>query len=361
MKKYFWLFVIFFNSTLICPQDKKITDLGTQGMELVYDMKYKEANAIFDEIIRREPKNGYGYFLKSVSYFWLFQDNTQDENIVEKYKEISFKAVDVAEEMLDKNENDIDAMFYLGGTYGNLGRYYAIDRSWLKAYWYGKKGKNYLKDVVEKDSKYYDAYLGLGIYHYYADVLPKVIKIFSFILGIEGDKELGLKELQFTISKSKNTKTEAMIFLGTIYINHEKDYEKALPLFKELFDKYPDNTIAGMSLGKCYWEKGNHNLAINIYRLMIDKFGNDKKHAEFYTSYGYMLLNQGFNDEAILVFKKLVEVLPYQANSYDSLGDGYKRAGKIELAKEQYRKALRIDPKFEASKIKLEELNGVKK
>lgn len=331
--------------------------MGTRGMELVYNMKYNEANTVFDEIIKLEPQNAYGYFLKSVCYFWMFQNYPKDENIGEKYKNITFKAVEIAEEMLDKNKNNIDAMFYLGGAYGNLGRFYAMDKSFVKAYWYGKKGKNYLLEVKERNPKYYDACLGLGIYHYYADVLPKVIKTFSFILGIQGDRELGLKELHLAVSKSKNTKTEAMFFLGAIYVDLEKDYKKALPIFKELFEKYPDNKFAVMSLARCYWETGSYELAIKQYRLMSNKIKDDKKYGELYNGYGYRLLQKGFNDEAIEVFKKLVELFPNEANSYDSLGDGYKEIGKIELAKEQYKKALKIDPDFKASRQKLDELS----
>ena len=356
MKKYFWLLLVTFNSSLIYSQSK-ITDLGPQGMELVYDMKFNEANDIFDKIIKLEPKNGYGYFLKSVCYFWMYLKNPQDEAVGEKYKEISYKSIDIADEMLDRNENDIDAMFYLGGAYGNLGRYYAMNKSWWNAYWDGKKGKNYLKDVVEKNPKYYDAYLGLGIYHYYADVLPKFIKLFSFILGIDGDKELGFQELQLAISKSKNTKTEAIFFLGAIYTDIEKDYEKALPLFKEIFDKYPNNSIAGLALAKCYWKLGKYELAEKQFRLMFDNFSNDKKVISYMNTYGYLLLEQGYYDEAINIFKKQIVIFPNQANSYDSLGDGYRKAGKVELAMEQYKKALMVDPGFKESKEKLKELN----
>lgn len=48
--------------------------------------------------------------------------------------------------------------------------------------------------------------------------------------------------------------------------------------------------------------------------------------------------------------------MPDQANSYDSLGDGFRKVGKLKLAIEQYKKALEIDPEFEASKNNLEEV-----
>lgn len=357
MRKYFLLVIIIAASSVIYSQSSKLSEMGTRGMEMVYNMKYNEANALFDEIIKLEPKNAYGYFLKSVCYFWMYQNYPQDENLKEKYKNITFEAVEVAEEMLDKNENDLNAMFYLGGAYGNLGRYYVMDRSFAKAYWYGKKGKNYLLDVLQRNPKYYDAYLGLGTYHYYADVLPNVIKAFSFLFGIQGDKELGIKELRLAISNSQNTKTESMIILGAIYTDMEKNYKKALPIFKELFEKYQDSKLAGMALARCYWETDNYEMAKKQYRLMSNKIKGDKKYGAMYNSYGYMLLQKGFKDEAVEVFKKQVELFPNEANSYDSLGDAYKETGKLDLAREQYRKALKLDPNFKASKDKLQELS----
>ena len=48
--------------------------------------------------------------------------------------------------------------------------------------------------------------------------------------------------------------------------------------------------------------------------------------------------------------------MPDRPNSYDSLGDGYRKAGKLQLALEQYKKAVEIDPEFEASINNIEEL-----
>jgi len=356
MKKLCFVLLLIAIPSVLLSQNIPITDLGFQGMELVYDMKFKEAESIFNEIIKREPQNGLGYFLKSVGYFWMCQKYPHNEDTREKYKDITFKAIEVAEETLDRNENNIDAMFYLGGAYGNLGRYYIMEKSFLKAYWYGRKGKIYLKDVIEINPKYYEAYAGLGIYHYYAAELPKIIKIFSFILGIEGDKELGLKELKSAVANAKYTKSEAKFFLASIYSDIEKDYQKALTVMEELHQRYPNNSTIIMVLGKCNWELEKYEPAIKYFREMIDKYPDDDRMKDFYNAYGYKLVKINHFDEAIRVFKKQVELFPNEANSYDSLGDGYKSTGKIDLAAEQYKKALKIDPNYEASRKKLEEI-----
>ncbi len=97
--------------------------------------------------------------------------------------------------------------------------------------------------------------------------------------------------------------------------------------------------------------------AADAYAEMDKKFNVDKDNPNFYNSYGYFLLKHKKYDLAIEKFIKQVELSPDSANSYDSLGDGYRAAGKLKEALAAYKKAVEIDPGFEASKKNIEELN----
>ncbi len=57
-------------------------------------------------------------------------------------------------------------------------------------------------------------------------------------------------------------------------------------------------------------------------------------------SYGYLLLGQGKNDEAIEIFRKNVKSHPQSWNTYDSLGEAYAKNGEKKLAVANYNKAL---------------------
>jgi len=245
------------------------------GIDYASTLQYEKAIKCFDKLITLQPDNPRGYFLKSAAYFWIFSTDMHDESVGDTLKEWSFKAVEVAEKCLDKNENDIDALFYLGGAYGTVGRYYGLKKNYLQAYWYGQKGKNILEEVVEKDSTYYDAYLGLGIYHYLADVLPRFVKILSFVLGVEGNKDKGIQELNLAATKGVYTKTEALFFLGAIYTYREEEYEKAVEIFNKLLEKYPDNSGALIHLGRCYASMGKCELALQTFIKILNS-GNTK-------------------------------------------------------------------------------------
>jgi len=60
---------------------------------------------------------------------------------------------------------------------------------------------------------------------------------------------------------------------------------------------------------------------------------------------GYALLNDGRTEEAIKMFAKNTEMYPESGNVYDSLAEAYAKAGKKDLAIENYEKSLKLDPK----------------
>jgi uncharacterized protein len=57
---------------------------------------------------------------------------------------------------------------------------------------------------------------------------------------------------------------------------------------------------------------------------------------------GYQLMAAGKGSDAIEVFERNVKQHPTSANVYDSLGEAYERAGKLDLARANYEKAVAI-------------------
>jgi len=60
---------------------------------------------------------------------------------------------------------------------------------------------------------------------------------------------------------------------------------------------------------------------------------------------GYKLLGSGQHEQAIAVFTFVTQLFPESANTWDSLAEGYLKAGDKVKAKEYYTKALDMDPK----------------
>ena len=60
--------------------------------------------------------------------------------------------------------------------------------------------------------------------------------------------------------------------------------------------------------------------------------------------WGYALLGQNKDAQAIEVFKLSIYVSPKSANAYDSLAEAYEKVGDKENAILQYRKCLELEP-----------------
>jgi tetratricopeptide (TPR) repeat protein len=59
---------------------------------------------------------------------------------------------------------------------------------------------------------------------------------------------------------------------------------------------------------------------------------------------GYHFLGKGETETAIAVFRLNVEQYPDAFNTYDSLGEAYREAGQIDLAIENYRRSVELNP-----------------
>jgi Flp pilus assembly protein TadD len=59
---------------------------------------------------------------------------------------------------------------------------------------------------------------------------------------------------------------------------------------------------------------------------------------------GYQKLQAGKTGEAIELFKLNVQAYPESANTYDSLGEAYMKNGDRELAIQNYKKSLELNP-----------------
>jgi CubicO group peptidase (beta-lactamase class C family) len=85
--------------------------------------------------------------------------------------------------------------------------------------------------------------------------------------------------------------------------------------------------------------------AIARYRVLQNSANPDYDFAEVVlNSYAYILLRSGKVDAAIKIFKLNTEIYPDSFNVYDSLADGYEKAGDNAAALESCKKALAIDP-----------------
>ena len=216
------------------------------AMDANYRMDSERSEDIFNEAINEWPEDPMPYLFKGGLYlnkFRYLNDNMEEERarLKEQILYLNNKVIDIARKRIEEDPNDVSAYYCQGGANGNLGRFHILNGQWWKGFWKGKKGFKFLEKIVEKDHKYYDAYLGLGIYHYFSATLPKVVKVLSFLLGGPmGDKEKGIREIKLVRDNSTLLSIEARKILLRVF-RWEEDRSSFYHTSKWLAEHYPEN------------------------------------------------------------------------------------------------------------------------
>lgn len=212
------------------------------------------------------------------------------------------EASDNFEDAIEIEENNAEYHFWLGQAYAGD----AQNSSFISAAFIAPKIKDEFARAVEIDPTHIGAYTGLANFHLNAP-------------GIVGG-----------------------------------DLEEAYQAGRALLEL--DEIKGRLTLINYFVKQEQFDSVETQLDIVENKSSNDPSIATFYNTYGYLLIKQKKYEDAIIYFKKQVAFLPKNANSYDSLGDGYRFAGRLSEAAEQYRKALELDPTYEASKKNLEEV-----
>ncbi|HNC74252.1 MAG TPA: hypothetical protein PK362_05135, partial [Elusimicrobiota bacterium] len=205
-----------------------------EGLRAIYNLDYAGSKAAFATLKRDFPDHPIGLYGLTTALWWeLTNDYDEDNPVLEKeFLATADETIAFARAQLKKGDPTGEIRLCLGGALGLKGRWDAIQGHWLAAYKNGKKAFDVQDEAIKSNPELYDAYLGVGIFHYYVAVLPAAVKIFArMIFG--GSKAQGLREINLAKDKGRFSRTAALLFLVNLHVNNEKDPATALALLRE--------------------------------------------------------------------------------------------------------------------------------
>ena len=137
-----------------------------------------------------------------------------------------------------------EAWFYVGGAYGARAQWRVLRGQRIGAARDGKRIKDALERALALDPRLQEAYFGIGLYHYYADVAPAAAKMLRWLLLLPGgDRKAGLQEMLRARSAGALLRDEADYQLQVIYLWYEKQPQRALELLAGLRQRHPRNPL----------------------------------------------------------------------------------------------------------------------
>ncbi len=225
------------------PLPEELRLLSKKGIDAIYAVDLEEAQKQFNLALEKYPDHPFPHFGIAMAK-WAHLEYLEDESdpkLDKEYAELTDKAVDVGLAWIKKHPGDANAYLAVGGIYGLRARLAMLQHRWIKAYFNAKKAISNTRKAAKIDPELYDAYLGLGMYEYYAGTLPGVIKLLSKLV-MSGDAEKGLSYLNLCKEKGFFNALGAKLLLIEIYTQPGGKYantELAVKWSRELRAAYP--------------------------------------------------------------------------------------------------------------------------
>ena len=180
--------------------------------------------------------------LELVSLWWQIQLDPVSPVRDAAFRMRADAAVLAAEAWTTREPERAEAWFYLGGAYGARVQWRVLRGERIAAARDGKRIKDALERALAIDPNLRDAYFGIGLYHYYADVAPAAAKMLRWLLLLPGgDKQAGMREMLRARSQGQLLRSEADYQLHVLYLWYEKQPQRALELLQGLVDRHPYN------------------------------------------------------------------------------------------------------------------------
>ncbi|MGE5353618.1 MAG: tetratricopeptide repeat protein [Acidobacteriota bacterium] len=244
-KKFFILFFLLLAAKVSAQND--VVASIYRGLGYSYNFQMKEAEAEFQKIISQYPDDPRGYHYKSGLYLWAFMGN-KDQADYNRFMHLSDLAIEKAQSLLDRQDNNENALYVMGANYGLRAMAFTKNSNSLDAVWAAKKSSKYLNQVQELYPYNNDIYLGKGLFSYAVSFVPGVFRWALKIAGFSGSKEEGVYYLKKAFKYGKYSKPEAAFFLSQIYSESYGDYETAAGYLRQLIKQYPQNSLFQYSL-----------------------------------------------------------------------------------------------------------------
>lgn len=249
------------------------------GIDHVYNLSFDQATAEFQRVVLKDPLHPAGHFFLAMVDWWRIITDIENTSRDEQFIDGLDKVIELCDERLEKNEDDVAALFFKGGSLGFQGRLHGNREDWIKAANAGRNAMPIVQRTYKLAPENNDVLFGIGIYNYYAEVIPNQYTFVKplMIFFPKGNKEKGLSQLRKASANARYANIEATYFLLQILFNFEKQYGEALQLALKLHERFPNNVLFHKFVGRCYAALGNWPMTRTMFSEILQHVSQKKQ------------------------------------------------------------------------------------
>ena len=184
------------------------------------------------------------HLLEAVATWWRIEIDPENRAYDERFLRQTARAIETIEAWTRRQPENAEAWFYLGGSYGVRAQWRVLRSERLAAARDGARIKDALERSLAINPALRDAYFGIGLYRYLADVVSGPERLLRWLLLLPGgDRARGLRDMLLARAEGQLLADEADYQLHRIYLWYEDDPGRALALLHGLRDRHPRNPL----------------------------------------------------------------------------------------------------------------------
>jgi tetratricopeptide (TPR) repeat protein len=225
------------------PADLRGIDELVRAYDSILEARFDQVEAELQRACGPAPREACSV-LEATSLWWQIQLDPDSLALDPAFTRSVDAAIAATDAWTDREPASAEAWFYLGGAYAARVQWRVLRGEKLSAARDGKRILQALERAIELDPSLDDAYFGMGMYKYYADVAPTAARMLRFLLLLPGgDREEGLEEMRRARARGRLLQGEADYQLSIIYLWYEEETARAIELLERLHEQYPGNPL----------------------------------------------------------------------------------------------------------------------
>ena len=352
MKRLFFLIIFLVLSSTTFAQllsDNESKQLIIKGLDKLYNYEFKEADGFFQKVKAKYPKHPVTPLLSALQVQWQNLPVEQNSKILNQYILLLEKCQVLAEPLLNDPSRRAEGTFFLVASHGYIALVLNDKKEQVKAANEARKAYGYLKDGRKWTERNPEFLFTSGLYNFYRIQYPETHPIVKPIMLFleDGNRKLGLQQLEQAVQKSVFSRIEAAYYLTSVNLKYESNYPKALVYSTWLHEKYPNNLLYTMRHAESLVMNGKYDDAIPFIQTL--KKTNEKEYILAGNLFEGQIAEKAKKNDKLAydLYNIVLKIQPsdrytsdYYAIAYAGLARIAHRAGNSKRAEELYNKCL---------------------
>ena len=230
------------------------------AIHLAYNMEYDASLASMKEWQQEYPEHPLWDFWPILKKWWDVVADLEQEDYDDEFFEFIDQALEASDHYSNLHPDNIDSKIINAAAYGFMTRLHSNRHNWIRSVRYARRAMGYLKEIEEVHPDLPDVEFGNGMYYYFSAFLQDefpAVRVIGWALP-DGDREKGLKLLDFVAEEGVILGPESQYFLGHIYLHYEKSYRDAFPYLEKMAEAFPQNALYTRLLIRTHFRNRNY-------------------------------------------------------------------------------------------------------